>query len=99
MNTVIKDYDGQSVKYDNGDEFTFKSVARLALNNSIQGEEIDGEQKVKMFELSVKLGSADEVELSLDEANLIKERAAKTVPSPLLYGTIASMLEEASSPK
>jgi hypothetical protein len=99
VNTEVKDYDGEVLRYDGGDPMTFKTVARQALNNVLQNEELSGEEKLKMFDLSVKLGNGEEVELNLDEANLIKSRAAKTVPSPLLYGAVAKVLEDASSSK
>lgn len=104
-NQIFKSYRGDNLKSkdENGKEGDL--TVQEALNSAINGVEVDlrgqpvpltAEQKGKIYHLSSKIWEAkDELQLSIEEAAFIKERAGKVVNiNPLVYGTICDLLEE-----
>lgn len=56
-------------------------------------EELSGEAKVKRYRLAQKIHAAEgEIDITTEEASLVKELAAKMLP-PLLYGQIYDFIE------
>jgi hypothetical protein len=64
-----------------------------ALQANVKGEEsIAGTEKVKRFQLAVKVYSGDEVELSAEDIALIKDLIGKLY-GPLVVGRSYELLE------
>ena len=96
----LKNYKGISVKQTNllgeelKDDLTYRDVFATALNGYARDEQPVAEVKAKAFQLSTKLYEKKEVDLTLDERALIKERVNKIYASPLICGRVAELLEE-----
>lgn len=95
LTDVIKDYTGQSVPEDDEEKsepLTIRTVFGLALNNTAPGEILTPEQKLKIFGLAQRLFQGDTIDLTVDEATLIKERVG-VVYAPLVYGRICEVFD------
>ncbi len=89
---TIKNYEGKDVL--EGDKpVTFRAIFSGALNSMEEREVIPAEQKAKIFQLSLKLFKGNEVDLTVEERTLIKERTAKFY-TPLVSGRVSDILEE-----
>jgi hypothetical protein len=90
----ILDYEGKPIKNPDGTEFTLRSAMAVALNNQAEGEPpLTGEQKAKIYRLSVKIYEDKECDLTVDDRAFIKERAGKVLTS-VAFGRVSDMLEE-----
>jgi hypothetical protein len=73
---------------------TFRAVFDQALNSSAPNEVTPAEKKSKQFALTLKLYASNEVDLTVDEASLIKERVGLIWTSPLIYGRVCELLDK-----
>ena len=87
----IVDYEGRKL-VEGTEPVTFRRVFATALNVFDEKEKPAPEQMAQIYSLSVKLYQGDEIELTLEEASLIKERVGK-VYNPLIYGRTVDLLE------
>lgn len=86
----IKDYDWRELPQ------TYRDVFISALNNTIDTKEVlTTEKKNQIYQLSKKLFTSDEVDLTVTERALILERAEK-LKSPLAYGRVKDLLEDSA---
>lgn len=88
---VVLDYDGTPM-LDGEDPLTLRTAFRVALNSFLPNEEMGAEKKTKLYALTLKIFTGKEVEITTDEAALIKERGALFL-TPLVYGRIVDLFE------
>ena len=87
----LADYEGRKL-LDGNNPVTFRRVFVTALNAFGENERSSPEQMAMIYALSTRLYSANEIDLSLEEAALIKDRVGKTY-NPLVYGRTCDLLE------
>lgn len=92
LSETIKSYDGKDLIGEGKTPIILRDLIVTALNNVTREEILIAEQKAKIYQLSVKLYSNKEVDLTLDDRSFIKERAGKVL-LPLAYGRICEILE------
>lgn len=85
------DYEGRKL-VEGTQPVTFRRVFATALNVFDDKDRPASDQMAMIYALSTRLYAADEVELTLEEAALIKERVGK-VYNPLVYGRTCDLLE------
>ena len=89
---TIKKYDGSEL-IEEGKPLLLRTVFDVALNNTIPGEDaMTSEQKAKAYQLTLKIYANNEVDLTLDDRTLLKERVSKTY-NPLVFGRVSDLLE------
>jgi hypothetical protein len=93
----LTDYEGRKL-VDGKDPVTFRRVFATALNASDEKDRPGPEKMAQIYALSVKLYSGEEIELTLEEATLIKEQVGK-VYNPLVYGRTVDLLEGKTAKK
>ena len=93
LNQTIKGYDNKELLDQDNKPSVLRDVFAIAINSQTRDEILTAEQKAKIYQLSVKLYSDNEVELTLDDRAFIKERAGK-IWTPLIYGRICEILED-----
>ncbi len=93
----LTDYEGRKL-VDGKDPVTFRRVFATALNAFDEKDRPAPEKMAQIYNLSVRLYSDDEVDLSLEEAALIKEQVGK-VYNALVYGRTCDVLEGRTSAK
>lgn len=95
MTMSILDYDGTEVKDitdgESNKPLTVRATIYTALNTFMQ-EERDNLDKDKLFELTMRAYSADEVDYDTEEAAVIIERVRK-IYNPLVLGRIKQLFE------
>lgn len=94
VDTPLRNMDGNVMK-DNVDGEAVDANLKMAMVNAILSpvERESGMDKVKKYELAKKIHDAtDEVELSVEDVSLIKERVGDVFPA-LITGQVWSMLE------
>jgi len=75
------------------EKVTFRSMCIMALNTVADEERMGAEAKAKCYQLSLKFfKKGKEVDLTVDEATFIKERAGKIL-SALAYGRLCDWIE------
>lgn len=89
---TIKNYDGKDLTDEKQKPLTLRDVFAIALNAQLPNETIPAEQKAKIYGLSVKLYQQHDVNLTVDEAALIKERVGQ-VYGPLIFGRVSDVLD------
>lgn len=92
----ILDYENKEIK-ENDKIVDLRQIFIGALNNSVVGDDgraevILAEDKAKIYQLSVKLYEANEVDLTIDDRSFIKERVGKLY-TPIVYGRVCEILE------
>jgi len=95
VDTPLKNMDGQVMKDNDGAGNAVDATLRVAMINAILSpvEREAGTEKVKKYELARRIHSAkSEVELSIEEVSLIKERIGDVFPI-LIVGQIFDILE------
>ena len=95
---AVKSYDGKNILDEKQEPVSFRTLFYVALNSTLRDEILGAEQKSKIYQLTSKLYKDKEVELTLDERALIKERAAKIL-EPLSYGRVCDVLEDKKETK
>lgn len=89
----LLDLDGNSFP----DQATHKTVLIGALLNTLKGDEhMNGEQKLKLYTLSMKINdTAAECRLSAEDVVLLKDRVGRAFP-PLVVGRVFELLDPAA---
>lgn len=80
-----------------GHEVTFRVVFFGALNSFMPDERPTVDLKAKCWGLMQKLFSDNEVNITSDEAALLKERVGLLYP-PLVYGRVCELLDGPAEP-
>lgn len=88
---VIVDFIGNPMKSGEND-LTFRDLVIMTINNGDPNERIGAEKKAKIFGLCTKFYRGKFVNLTVDEAALIKERAGE-LATPMAYGRLCEWLE------
>ena len=95
-NQVLKDYEGKDIIEESakGEKrtITIRDVFSVALNTQTKDEVITAEEKAKVFQISTKLYTGNEVDLTVDQLSLIKERVGK-IYNPLVYGRVCELID------
>lgn len=92
---TIKDFDGQPI-LENDKPIEFRQVFATALNALVGDEQPLAEEKAKRFAVGVKLYQGKEINITVDEAAVIKERVGK-VYNPIFYGRTCELLDGAAT--
>lgn len=87
----VKNIKGEDIAQ-GGQPVTFRDIFYQALNNLTQGEQPDPAKSAKSYGIMQKIFAADEVNLGVEEAALIKERAGKLF-LPEVYGRVCEILD------
>ena len=88
--TEILDYSGEPIPNQEGQPVTFRSVVISALNSL--DPQLTAEKKVQAFQICMRMNPGKLLRLSLDEAKLVKDMAAK-ITNALIYGRICEILD------
>ncbi len=88
---VLTDYEGRQI-YDGKEPVTYRKVFATALNTISEQDRPPAEEMARIYELSVRLYSGAEIELTIEDAVLIKEKVGK-VYNPLVFGRARDVLE------
>ena len=89
---TIAGYDGQPILGGDGKPDQLRSYISTALNNTLPGEVMTPEVKNKAYELTIRVYANNELQLTSDQAALIKERVG-LLYGPLVVGRIADILD------
>lgn len=92
---TIKNYAGENVDYQ-GKPLTLRDAFTGAINNTLPNEVLTAEQKAKIYALSIKIYSANEINLTVDDMAFIKERCA-IIWNPLIYGRVCELFDNPST--
>jgi hypothetical protein len=93
----LTDYEGRKL-VEGKEPVTFRRVFTTALNAVDEKDRPAPDKMALIYALSIKLYSGDEVDLTLEEATLIKEQVGK-VYNALVYGRTVDLLEGKQSSK
>ena len=91
VDQILKDYEGKDIKLKN-DLLKIRDVISTSLNSVDPQEKMSAEDKNKAYQISVKLWSKKEINLTLDDRKFIKDRVYK-IYSPLICGRISDLFE------
>ena len=93
FSTPLKTLDGVAMKLsDASDEMaTIARVCVDALMDGTDSKEINGDEKLKRYQLAMRLRDGGEVDVSLEEAVLLKQLTGKLY-SPLVVGQVWPVL-------
>lgn len=87
---TIKDFEGNDVS-DSGKPMTIGRACLLALSSGVNDDK--SPQTVTMlYELGIRFVGKDEVEITPEEASLLKTIVAKAMVSPLFSGQVCKVL-------
>jgi hypothetical protein len=93
MGQILTDLDGKEIPSLSGEPATLRGVSTEALIATFKSEEPSGEEKLKRWELALKVKkSEDPVDLTSDEIVLIKKLIGKAY-GPMISGQAWQMLE------
>lgn len=103
---VVKGFDGkpfteQESAKDKVPVEVWLTIAKLIVNALlafIDGKHLSGEDKFKRYKLAEKIYGKDEVEISLEEANLIKQASGEAL-TPMFSGKVWDFLEKPKAEK
>lgn len=91
---VLKNLDGQVMKDNDGKGNAVDATLKMAIVNAVlapvQNEK--GTDKIKKYELAMKVHKNKEVDLAAEDISLIKERVGELFP-PLIVGQVYNLLE------
>jgi len=91
---VLKNLDGQVMKDNDGKGNAVDATLKMAIVNAVlapvQNEK--GTDKIKKYELAMKVHKNKEVDLTAEDISLIKERVGELFP-PLIVGQVYNLLE------
>lgn len=90
-NIALLDYENSPVLNEEKQPVFLRPLIAVALNN-IDPSKVDSIKKGNLFGISVRLFADDEIELSVEEAALLKEFCGLSC-TPLVYGRICELLE------
>lgn len=88
-------FTGEVIKDVNGNGEAVDATIRMALVNAVLSpvQKETGMDKVRKYELAKRIHDQDEVELSKDDVELIKERVGELY-TPMIVGQIFELLAE-----
>lgn len=90
--TVLKDLDDNDIKTDSGKELTLRFCAANALITP-DAKEQSADKKVLAYKLAHRIAHSDgPLEITPEEATLIKNRIATVYPSALVIGRATEIL-------
>lgn len=91
---TLKTLSGDVMMDNDGKGNAVEATVRMAVVNAVLApvERESGVEKVKKYDLASRIFKEDEVELSVEEISLIKERVGEVFP-PLITGQIWKLLE------
>lgn len=93
IHEVVTDYEGKAITMPPDDKaLTYFDVFVNALNSQINAELIPAETKSKIYQLTKKLYSSNEPNLTTDQLTLIKERVGKGY-APMVYGKVCEVID------
>ena len=94
LGKVFTDLEGAEIRGDKGEPVILRDVATNALLAVFQDEQnLSGEEKLKRWELAVKIRRAvDPCEISVEEVSLVKKLIGKAY-APVISGQAWHMLE------
>jgi|TARA_Y100000310_G_scaffold101711_1_gene99821 hypothetical protein len=95
--TKLKGLDGEILTYPVSEDKTAPLTLRKVIIDALlaPNDEMDGEAKIKAFNMAKYVSSLDTVELSIDQAAWIKERVNKQWAT-LVYGIVNEIFEAAA---
>ena|SRR6185436_12502090 len=88
---VLKNYEGKEILEDDK-PITLRDVFSIGLNSQLPDEKMTADQKAKIFQITTKLYTNNEVDLTVDQLALIKEQVGK-VYNPLVYGRVCEIID------
>jgi hypothetical protein len=71
---------------------SLRETLSICLNNVAEGEQFTPEDKNKIFQLTTKIFSNNNPDLTVDDRSFIKVRAGK-IFTPLMYGRVCELME------
>lgn len=93
MVQAIKGYGGEVIKGKDGKVFKVRDAIITSLNSQDGQEIIKAEDKMRMYNLSLKVWNNDEVDLTVEDRTFIKERAVKFLTA-IALGRLSDIFEE-----
>ena len=90
LSAVLKDFDGNDVQ-DAGKPMTIGRACLLALSSGANDDK-SPQTAVALYELGIRFVGQDEVEITPEEASLLKTIVAKAMVSPLFSGQVCKAL-------
>ena len=87
FDTPLKDFDGKPIKINADTDGTLANVCVEALMAAAPGETASGEEKLRRYQLASRLHAGGEVEISLEDAVLLKDLTGKVWP-PIVVGQV-----------
>ncbi len=96
-NVKLRSFDGEVLKDNDGKGNVIDATLKNAIVNALlaplgQGKAEIGTDKVKKFDLAQQIYNNDEVELTVEEVTLIKERVGE-VFGAIVVGQVFNLLE------
>ena len=74
--------------------FTLRLAAIRSLLSATRNEgEVNGEEKLRRYELAIRIKNEDKIDLPTEDVSLLKERIAKMWPGSLIPGQAWKMLD------
>ena len=89
---VIKDFKGEPIKNEKGQEVTARDIISIVLNMEDNDHRLTAEKKNQAFQIGIKLWQDKEIDLTVEQAAFIKERVGYFY-SPIIYGRICELIE------
>lgn len=91
----VCNFDGTTVKDDQNEDLSFRKVIELALNLQDQQNQMTAEQKLKAFQVGVKLNAQklEEYDLTVDQLHFLKERIGIFFSSTV-YGRFLELIKD-----
>lgn len=93
----VLNFDGTAVQDEKGEDLTYRSVIELALNLQDQAHQMTAEEKLKAFQIGVRLNSnkRSEYDLTVDQLHFLKERIGIYF-STTVYGRFLELIQDES---
>lgn len=92
---VLKNMEGKTMKDSDGNGNAIDATIRMAIVNALLSpvQKDTGVDKMKKWELAQRVFKQDEVEVSIDDVKIIKDRIGELYP-PLIVGQVWKILGE-----
>lgn len=87
----IMNYEGKPFM-ENEKPVTYRAIFNLALNSFQQDEKPTAEEKAQAFQLTMKIFSSNEIDLTVEERALIQKRVDMNYNYPLFIGRTKEFL-------
>lgn len=86
------DYEGKPIK-ENDKEAQIRTLIINAIQSSSDNQTVTGEEKFARFKLCEKISKGGDVEISIEDAAMIKKCVGSGVYTPLAVGRVYDLLE------